>query len=154
MYTPSLNWFAWILFQMMVGNHHFQSFCVNQRAKFWPWPKSEPILNTHPRSVHTKFELDCVNTFSNNGLKPLFWPIFNRFLVTRGPKLGQCCPKANQFWTLTRQMNTPNLKLIEWLLFQIMVENPAQMDRRKDAHHSYVPPDFVYRDIHLVSLAS
>ena len=34
------------------------------------WPKSESILNTHTISVHTKFELDCVDNFLDNGWKP------------------------------------------------------------------------------------
>ena len=63
-----------------------------------------------------------------------FWPIFRHFFATRWPKLGQHGPKANQFWTLTQQMHTLNLKLIEWLLFQIMIRNPrcpdTQMHRR------------------------
>ena len=50
-----------------------------ERTKIWPtWPKSYSILNTHLISVHTKFELNCMNTFSNNGQKPQFsvilWP--------------------------------------------------------------------------------
>ena len=40
-------------------------------------------------------------------------------------------------------MQTPNLKLVAWLLFQIMVGNPRRTDARApghtDAHHSYVP---------------
>ena len=39
-------------------------------------------------------------------------------------------PKANQFWTLTQQMHTQNLKLTEWLLFQIKVGNAGWMERR------------------------
>ena len=42
-------------------------------------PISELILNTYPISVHIKFELDCLNTFSDNGHKPPFsvilWPL-------------------------------------------------------------------------------
>ena len=133
--------------------------------------------------MHTKFELDCVNTFSDNGRKQAFWPSLSHFwpqkdqspanvapkriisehpsnkyttslnwiawlllqtmvgnhhfdpfsvifLVTRGPKLSLRRPKANHFWTLNKQMHTPNLKLIEWLLFHIMVGNPGWTDGR------------------------
>ena len=138
-----MNSIAWILFQIMVGNHHFQSFCGHLRVKIWPtWPKSISFLNTHPISVHRKFGLDCMNTFSENGWKLPFRLIFSHFLATRGPKLGQRRPKANQFWTLTQQTSTPNLKWTEWLLFQIMVGNPRRTDARThghtDADHSYV----------------
>ena len=53
------------------------------------WSKSKSILNAHPKSIHTKFELDCVNTVSDNGRKPPFSPNFQSFLANRGPKLGQ-----------------------------------------------------------------
>ena len=73
LYAPSLNWIVWILFHIEVGNHHFRSFYGQERAKTWPsWATSESILNTHPISVPTKFELDCVNTFLDNGRKPPF----------------------------------------------------------------------------------
>ena len=39
-------------------------------------------MNTHPTSVDTKFELYCVNTFSDNSQKPLIQDIF-------GPLEGQ-----------------------------------------------------------------
>ena len=38
--------------------------------------KANFFLNTHPISVHTKFELDCVNTFWDNDQKPPFSVIF------------------------------------------------------------------------------
>ena len=50
-------------------------------------------------SVQTKFELHCINTFSDTGRKPPFWV---NFLATRGPKFGQRGPTVNQFWTLTK----------------------------------------------------
>ena len=56
---------------------------------------SEPwVPNIHPISVHTKFELDCVNTFSDNGQKP---QIFSYVVATRWPKFSQRDPNANQF---------------------------------------------------------
>ena len=107
----------------MVGSRHFDPFSVDfghQRIKIGPrWPQSESLLNTHPKSVHHKFEVDCVKTFWNNGQKPMFWPIFSHLWATRGPKFDPRGLKANQFWTLTQQMHRPNLKVIEWLLFQI-----------------------------------
>ena len=70
-----MNWIVWILFQIMVGHHHFQSLCGYWTAKIWPtWPKSKSILNIHPISVHTNFELDCVNTFSNNFIRKQTFP--------------------------------------------------------------------------------
>ena len=67
------------------------------------------------------------------------------FSATRGSKLGQHRPKANQFWTLTQQMYTLNLKSIERLLFQIMVGNPG---RTGGLMHNIPmsPPDFVGGD--------
>ena len=105
---------------------HFQSLFGHQRAKIRAtWPKSKPIPDTHPTSVHYQFELVCVNRIWDNGRKPTFLPIFSNFLATRGPQLGQRSPKVNQFWTLTQ---TSNLRLIKWLLFQIMVGNPGRTD--------------------------
>ena len=78
------------------------------------------MLNTHPTSVHHKFDLDCVNTFWDNGWKPTLWPIFSNCFATRGPKLGQRGPKLIQFWTFTQQMHTSNFKWTEWSFFQIM----------------------------------
>ena len=103
------------------------------------WPKSTSILNTHLVSVNTKFELDNVNTFSDNGWKPPLWAIFSHFLATRGPKLGQHCPPKNQFWTLSQQMPTPHLKWIEWLFFQIMVGNSRRTDGRTDIRMLTIP---------------
>ena len=68
----------------MVGNHHltqFENFFGQQRAKIWPMcPKRKLDLNNHPTSVHHKFELelDCENTFSDNGRKPPFRLIFGK----------------------------------------------------------------------------
>ena len=91
------------------------------RAKMRPTsPKSKSFLNTHPISVHHKFQLDCVNTVSYNGWKPTILVHFQYFLATRGPKFAT---KANQTWTPTQQMSSPNLKWIEPWLFQIMVGN-------------------------------
>ena len=42
-------------------------------------PKRESVVNTHPISVHTEFEFDCMKPFSDNGQKPPFslilWPL-------------------------------------------------------------------------------
>ena len=49
---------------------NFIIFC-HYRAKIRPmWAKSESIVNSHLSSVDTKFELYCVNTFSDNSQKP------------------------------------------------------------------------------------
>ena len=67
------NWLFGYVFYIMVGNHHFQSFCGHQRAEIWlMWPKIKSILKTNPISVHIEFELDCFNTFSDNCRKPHF----------------------------------------------------------------------------------
>ena len=68
----------------------FRNF-VATRGPNWPtWPKSKSILNTHPISVPTKFELDCVNTFSDNGWKPPFsvilWPLEGQNLANMAQK--------------------------------------------------------------------
>ena len=64
--------------KIMVGNHHFDPLWFifyHWRDKIGPIsPKSESFLSTHPTSVDSKFELDCVNTFSYNGRKPPVWP--------------------------------------------------------------------------------
>ena len=94
--TPNLNWIGEYI-QIMVGKHHFDPLYVI----FWPLegqsgpmlPKSESFLNTHPTSVHHKFELDCVNTFSDSGQKPPFWPTLCHSLAPRGPML----PKSESF---------------------------------------------------------
>ena len=72
-YTPRINWAEWIVQLAVVGNHHFQSFFCHKRAKILPtWPKNELAVNPHPTSVDTKFELPCLNTFSDNSQKPPF----------------------------------------------------------------------------------
>ena len=96
MCTPSLNWIACILVQIMVGNHHFLSFCCHQKAKFWPkWPKSMSILETHPISVTPNLNwtawIFCQIMFGNHH--------FHSFLATRWPKSVQHGQNANQFWT-------------------------------------------------------
>ena len=117
-----------------------QQFSVILATRGPTWPKSGSILNTLLISVHHKFELDCMNTFWDNGPKPTFWPIVSNFLAKREPKLGLHGPKANQFWTLTQQMHTPNLKLLEWLLFQIMVGNRGWTGGRMDRRSPFICP--------------
>ena len=34
------------------------------------WPKNELILNTHPTSGHTEFEVYCLSNFLDNISKP------------------------------------------------------------------------------------
>ena len=67
-YTKSLNWIVWTLFQIMVGNHHFDQFPVflatrgpklGQRR-----PKSESVLNTHPTNAYTEFEFNLSDYYS------------------------------------------------------------------------------------------
>ena len=61
----------WLVFQIMLGNHHFKSF-------FWPlecqdWAKVAPKQhpkNTHSTSVYTKFEVNWVKTSWDNARKP------------------------------------------------------------------------------------
>ena len=98
-------------------------------------------------SIHIKFELDSVTRFSDNGQRPPFWPtLYAIFWPLEGqnwaikPKLGQRWPKANQFWTLTQQIHTPNLKWIKWSLFQIMVENHGRTDRRMHRLSTFLCP--------------
>ena len=113
------------------------TFSDNDRKPSWrPTLKSEQFLNTHLARVHHKFELDGVNTFSDNGQKPP--PIFSRFLATRGLKLDQRSPKAHQFWPLTEQMHRPNLKLIEWLLFQGFKGFYSRKYNQLHTHQEYV----------------
>ena len=87
-YTARLNWIAWILFQIMVWNHHFQSFYGQQSKSGQLGRKS--ILNTHQINVHTKFELDCVNTFWDNVGEPSFsvilWAIESQNLANVAKK--------------------------------------------------------------------
>ena len=75
-------------FLIKVGNKYFYPFSViflPLEAKIGPtWPKSESILNTYPGGVHHTFELDCLNTFWDNGRKATFWPIFSHCLGTEG----------------------------------------------------------------------
>ena len=70
------------------------------------WAKSESILNTHPVSMHTKFELEWVNTFSDNVRKPQTDGCMDAqthgrssFLCLQGSKLrgaeGQNAPKVS-----------------------------------------------------------
>ena len=106
-HSPSLNWIAWILFQIMVGNPSFSVI-------FWPLAgqtlakvAQKLIKSEHSPNKYThKFELDCINTFSDNGRKPPFpvilWP-------PEGQKFGQRGPKGNQFWTLTQCVYIPSL---------------------------------------------
>ena len=74
--------------QKRPNSGHSPNKCTHQvwiSVILWPlegqnlWPKSESMVDTHPISMHTKFELDCVNTFSDNGRKPQFsvilWPL-------------------------------------------------------------------------------
>ena len=68
--------------------------------------QNQTFLNTHPTSLLHKIEFGCVNTLSDNGQKPLFWPIPSFFCP---PKVGQHRSQANQFWTLTQQMHRINL---------------------------------------------
>ena len=75
----SLERFRHTMPPTVVRNHHFQSFCDHQRVKFVQrGPKA--INSEHsPKNVHTKVELDCVDTFPENGRKPPFsvilWPL-------------------------------------------------------------------------------
>ena len=105
-------------------------------------PKANQFCTLTQQVYTTSFELDCVNTISDNGRKPTFWAIFGRFWppedqnwakmapkrITSKHSPNKCSPqvwsgkrglKANQFWTLIQQMHRPNLKVIEWLLFEI-----------------------------------
>ena len=72
---PSLNRNAWILFQIMV----LVMVTRGPKSGQPTWPKTTSILNTHPISVHAKFEVDCMTTFSENGQEPPFsvvlWPL-------------------------------------------------------------------------------
>ena len=60
-----LDWIYTI--QIMVGNHHQEGQNLANIAK------KQINANQHSAtSVEHKFELDCVNTFSDNGWKPPF----------------------------------------------------------------------------------
>ena len=64
------------------------------------WPKSETILNTHPISVHTKFDMDCMHNISDNGRKPHFsvilWQLQGQNLanVDKGESFLNINPKS------------------------------------------------------------
>ena len=62
------EYFSWWRSETTIFSH----FVAKIRATS---PKSESFLNTDLTSVHHKFELDCVNTFSDNGRKPPLWTI-------------------------------------------------------------------------------
>ena len=120
------------------------SFFDHQRAKIGPtFPKSETFLNTHPTCAHHKFELDCVNTFSDNGWKPPFWHIFNHFLSTRGPiKIGPTSPKSESVLN-TDPTNAYTKFEMNWAITFPDNGRKSRTDRRTntrtDPHHSYVP---------------
>ena len=91
-YTASLNWIAWMLF---LDNGRKPPFSVIlwplESTKIWQTrPKNEWILNIHLISVHTKFELDCMNAFSDNGRKAPFsvilWPLEDQNLTNVAQK--------------------------------------------------------------------
>ena len=55
------------------------------------------FLKTHQIKMHTKNKKKkgWVDSLAGGGWKQLFSPDFINFLGTRGPKFGQCVPKAN-----------------------------------------------------------
>ena len=115
MYTPSLNSIVWISFQITVGNHHFDPLWVN----FWT-REGQNLVNVVQAQISSEhlfskctpnYELDCVNTFSDNGRKSPIWPVF---VSTRGLAFGQRRQKGNQFWFI-QQMHTPKFE-INWVI--------------------------------------
>ena len=60
--------------------------------------KMEQFLKTHKISVSTKFERDCMNTFSDDGQKPPFTPNFIILFWPRdGHDLAIMAPKQTSF---------------------------------------------------------
>ena len=132
--------------------NNFSHFVATRGSKFGQRGQKENHFWTLIQQVYTTSLNWIVWTFFQIMVKNLsFWPIFSNSLATRGPKLGQHHPKANQFWTLSQQMLGLNLKWIEWILFQIMVRNPRQTDGQTLTMPIYMSPlNFIdgdnYRD--------
>ena len=60
------------------------------------------IPTSHPKSVQTKFELDCMNTFSDDGRKPpisvILWSLEGHNLANVAKKQINCEDSPNK-WT-------------------------------------------------------
>ena len=73
-----------------MGTTIFGHFLDTWGPQFGQRGPNESILNTHPIKVDSKFELDCVNTLSDNGRKQPFsvilWPLEDRNLANVAPK--------------------------------------------------------------------
>ena len=49
--------------EQSLGNRHLKSFMATLRPKIGSTSKGKSVLDTHPTSVYTKFEMDWVNSF-------------------------------------------------------------------------------------------
>ena len=64
-----------------------------------------------------------------------------------GQNLGQQTQKSKHFWRIAWQVYTPNLKLDEWILFQIMhPDRPTDAQTHKCSAFPCPSPDFISGD--------